>query len=520
MAVHELPYSAPPAILVDLPDEAASVRFGVGLAMLLQPGDLILLEGDLGSGKTTLARALLRAVAGDASLEVPSPTFTLVQAYDLPGLTIAHMDFYRIEDAGEVDELGLDDALAQGAVIVEWPQRAPGALPEGGLHIALTEKGAGRIARLTSSDTGWRDRLHRLLAIDDLLGRSGWAGATRSRMPGDASSRRYERLHDGPCGAGALLMDMPARPDGPPVRNGKPYSRIANLAEDIRAVEAVNKGLRAHGLSAPDVLAIDHASGLALVEDFGRCSFNSLIRAGEDIREPVLAAVCLLADMAGRNWPATVSLANGESYTVPPYDRDALMIEAELCLDWYWPYLTGTTPSANAREDFVEAWDAVLPLAQSDHPIWVLRDFHVDNLFWLPQRDGIARVGLIDTQDCVMGHPAYDLASLLLDVRVKLPDDLVGQSLAAYRHQRAALDNTFDPAAFDRAYAVLGAQRATKILGIFARLARRDGKPVYLGYLPRTSDVLEHSLAHPVMACVRHWFETHLPASVRTRGPR
>ncbi len=520
MAANELQSPPSPALVVGLPDEAASEALATGLAMLLQPGDLILLEGDLGSGKTTIARAILRAVAGDPALDVPSPTFTLVQAYDLPGLSVAHMDLYRIEDVSEVEELGMDEALDAGAVIVEWPQRAPGALPEGGLHLELSETATGRRARITAKDAGWHDRLQRLAAIDDLLNRAGWAGAVRARMSGDASSRRYERLRNGPGGASALLMDMPARADGPPVRDGKPYSRIANLAEDIRAVEAINAGLRAHGLSAPEVLAIDRAAGLALVEDFGSCSFNSLIRAGEDITAPVHAAVSLLAGMADQPWPATVSLANGDQYAVPAYDRDALMIEAELCLDWYWPYLTGTAPPSGARQDFVQAWDAVLPLARPHKPVWVLRDFHVDNLFWLPQRIGAARVGLIDTQDCVVGHPAYDLASLLLDVRVRLDDTLVAEGLAAYRRQRAAQDEAFDAAAFDQAYAVLGAQRATKILGIFARLAKRDGKPSYLGFLPRTSEVLDHCLAHPVMADVKHWFETHLPAEGRKRGPQ
>jgi aminoglycoside/choline kinase family phosphotransferase len=160
-------------------------------------------------------------------------------------------------------------------------------------------------------------------------------------------------------------MDMPARPDGPPVRNGKPYSRIANLAEDIRAVDAVNTQLIAQGYSAPAIIAIDHAEGLALVEDFGSTSFNTMIGAGEDISGPLNEAVALLADMAVRDWPASVSLSNGEAYNVPAYDRDALMIEAELCLDWYWPYLKGTQPGndGSARDSFVAAWDGVLPLA-------------------------------------------------------------------------------------------------------------------------------------------------------------
>jgi len=195
------------------------------------------------------------------------------------------------------------------------------------------------------------------------------------------------------------------------------------------------------------------------------------------------------------------------------------MIEAELCLDWYWPWLTGATPSAEIRQSFVAAWDEVLPLAVVDKPVWVLRDFHVDNLFWLPEREGVARVGLIDTQDCVLGHPAYDLASLLLDVRVTFPKQVSDDYLDIYCALREAGGEHFDEARFRQAYAVLGAQRATKILGIFARLAKRDGKPGYLRFLPRTSEVLEYCLRHPALTPVKAWFDQHIDAVRRDRGP-
>jgi hypothetical protein len=160
----------------------------------------------------------------------------------------------------EIDELGLDEALDAGVVIVEWPERAEAALPTRALRICLNEEGQGRIAVLSSHEPAWHERVARMTAVDRFLDRAGWAHAARRRIPGDASSRRYERLSAGPGGATALLMDMPARPDGPPVRDGKPYSRIANLAEDIRAVDAVNTQLIAQGYSAPAIIAIDHAA--------------------------------------------------------------------------------------------------------------------------------------------------------------------------------------------------------------------------------------------------------------------
>ncbi len=504
-----------PGLRIELPDEAASERLAASLAMLAGQGDLIALEGDLGTGKTTIARSFVRSLADNPALEVPSPTFTLVQTYDLNGASVAHMDFYRLEEAAEIDELGIDEALDAGPVIVEWPSRAGDLLPSGGLLIVLTETDGGRSAHLTSGSESWTERLAKLQHIDNLLAVSGWHIATRHKMPADASSRRYERLSGGPDGATGLLMDMPARPDDEPVHNGLPYSRIAHLAEDIRAVEAINRGLTAHGLSAPEIHAIDTRNGLAVIEDFGNLSFRSLLDDAEQFSLCLTSAVMMLATSAQNDWPDQVELSSGDTYRVPSYDMDALLIEVELCLDWYWPHVCDVPLRSEVRDEFMTAWRNVLQDVAVANQVWVLRDFHVDNLFWLPERDGDRKIGLIDTQDCVLGHPAYDLASLLQDVRVTIPADAEQDYRDMYVAARSAEDESFDAAEFSAAYAILGAQRATKILGIFARLNARDKKPGYLRHLPRTSDVLEHNLRHPALARVKAWFDAHLPRAVR-----
>lgn len=500
---------------IELADESASECLAVGLAMLAEKGDLIALEGNLGAGKTTIARGFIRALANNPKLEVPSPTFTLVQTYELGEMNVAHMDFYRLEDPLEIDELGVDDALDTSVVIVEWPSRAADLLPQGGLQVKLVEKGDGRTAELTCSNESWSARLQKLQHIDALLTASGWNTATRKRMPADASSRRYERLSNGPNGVSGLLMDMPSHPDGEPVRNGLPYSRIAHLAEDIRAVEAINRGLRAKGLSAPEIFAIDTRNGLAVIEDFGASSFRSLLDDAEQFGLCLTGAVMMLANMAKTNWPDHVELSSGEVYQLSHYDLDALLVEAELCVDWYWHRARPDPLSGDIRDEFMTAWREVLHLVPASEPVWVLRDFHVDNLFWLPARDGDRKVGLIDTQDCVLGQPAYDLASLLQDVRVTIPADVEKDYFDMYVGARSAEEDGFDASSFAAAYAVLGAQRATKILGIFARLNARDGKPGYLRHLPRTSDILEHNLRHPALVSVKAWFDTHLPDTLR-----
>jgi aminoglycoside/choline kinase family phosphotransferase len=167
--------------------------------------------------------------------------------------------------------------------------------------------------------------------------------------------------------------------------------------------------------------------------------------------------------------------------------------------------------SASARAEFVNLWSECLTEVLAGPTTWTLRDYHSPNLIWLPGRHGIQRIGLIDFQDAVLGHPAYDVASLLQDARVTVPADLELKLISLYARERRAIDPHFDVAAFARAYAIMGAQRATKVLGIFARLDKRDGKPQYLRHLSRIETYLARNLSHPALSKLRGWYETYLP---------
>jgi aminoglycoside/choline kinase family phosphotransferase len=232
--------------------------------------------------------------------------------------------------------------------------------------------------------------------------------------------------------------------------------------------------------------------------------------------EPMSTAVAVLADMAGRDWPQDVHLPH-TVHRVPLYDIEAQLIEVDLLPSWFWPHVTGSDVSPDALVEFESLWGDLLPLTQPERRVWVLRDYHSPNLLWLPEREGLKRVGLIDTQDCLMGHPAYDLASLLQDARVDIDFAMADDLYAEYCALRAG-SGSFDREAFDVAYAILGAQRATKILGIFARLSKRDGKHGYLRHIPRVSRYLERNLAHPRLGALKAWFDRHLPRDQRERG--
>jgi tRNA threonylcarbamoyl adenosine modification protein YjeE len=497
-----------------LKDTEATTALGAELALMARAGSVICLEGELGAGKTTLARSFIHALAGE-EIEVPSPTFTLVQTYDMTRVPVAHVDLYRLSRPEDLTELGLDELLQTHQVIVEWPERLGRDWAGDRLRVRLTTDGKGRKAEL-SGHGAWALALKRLTAIADFLKDTDWASASRVFLEGDASFRRYERLVMGK--KTAVLMDMPSRPDGPAVKNGKPYSAIAHLAENINAVLAVNSCLEERGYSAPKIFAARAKEGLAVIEDLGSDVYGRKMLRGDDMREPLDEAVRLLADMANQAWPAKVAIPDNGWHHISAYDREAMTIEVELVLDWFWPFAKASTPSDKDRADFLHIWSDLFPLAEHDPPVWILRDFHSPNLMWLPKRRGFKRVGLIDTQDCVLGHPAFDLASLLQDARVDVEFALADDLLDKYCALRKGAPG-FDEAGFRSAYAFFGAQRATKILGIFARLAKRDGKRGYLRHIPRVSRYLERNLGHPRLAGLRQWYDRHLPQSLRESQP-
>ena len=482
------------------------------VALKLARGDTIALSGDLGSGKTTFARALIRAILGDADAEVPSPTFSLLQTYDTPRLALAHLDLYRIASEDETAELGADEALGQGAIIVEWPERAPGLLSANRLDIRLTEGASEGTRQVSMTGLGtWARRLERIGEIAKFLaGDPPWSKAQARYLQGDASTRAYARLIVD--GERAVLMDQQRQPDGPPIRNGLPYSRIAHLAEDVRPFVAVQGALRDAGLSVPEIYAADLDRGLVVLEDLGDRGFGREMDGGTSQADLWRTATDALVVLAGIPVLDGLPLPGGSPpYRVPAQDRGALEIETELLLDWYWPAVKGAPAPADARAEFHAAWTPVFDRILALPAQWILRDYHSPNLMWLPERIGIARVGVLDFQDALRGPAAYDLVSLLEDARVDVPADLEAALFAYYCAERYEQDTAFDNETFAFAYAALGAQRNTKILGIFARLAKRDGKPLYLRHIPRLWRYLERNFAHPDLAALRAWYDRHFP---------
>ncbi|WP_407167619.1 tRNA (adenosine(37)-N6)-threonylcarbamoyltransferase complex ATPase subunit type 1 TsaE [Bradyrhizobium sp. ORS 111] len=498
---------------VALANEAATAELMADLALLIGAGDVITLSGDLGAGKTAAARALIRYLAADDTLEVPSPTFTLAQSYELPSFPLVHADLYRINDASELEEIGLSPLPDDIMALIEWPERAPDALPGDRIDIAFSHRPAlgstARAAEITGHGKG-AAKVTRLKLLRQFLDGAGYLGAKRERMPGDASTRSYARLRtEQGC---VILMNSPRRPDGPPIYNGKSYSAAVHLAEDVRPFVAIGNGLRKQGFSAPAIRHSDLESGFLITEDFG----NAGVVEGDPPRpivERYEAATDVLAALHREVLPTRLPLTADTSYDMPVFDVDAWLIEIGLMLEWYMP-ARGVKPSDALRAEFVEMWRALLEKPAAAPKTWVIRDFHSPNIIWLAERTGILRVGIIDFQDALLGPAAYDVVSLLQDARIEVPEQLELSLLTRYIKARRVTDESFDPADFATLYAIMSAQRNTRLLGTFARLNGRDGKPHYLKHQPRIWTYLNRSLAHPSLAPLRDWYAANVPPPV------
>ncbi|CAN5299790.1 bifunctional tRNA (adenosine(37)-N6)-threonylcarbamoyltransferase complex ATPase subunit type 1 TsaE/phosphotransferase [soil metagenome] len=503
--------SEPATCHAALANETATAQLMADLALLLSAGDVITLTGDLGAGKTSAARALIRYLAQDDNLEVPSPTFTLAQTYDLPPFPVLHADLYRISDPDELEEIGLAPLPDGALALIEWPERAPNLLPPDRIDIALSHRpslGSGARAAEITGFGKLATKVERLASLRRFLQLAGSLDAKRQRMPGDASTRSYARLIKGD--QSAILMNSPRRPDGPALYNGKTYSEAVHLAEDVKPFVAIANGLRERGFSAPAIHHADLDDGFLITEDFGRDLFIE-----GDPPQPIVAhyqtAVDMLAALHQEQLPGVLPLAPHLDYTVPAFDDDAMMIEVGLMPEWYLAD-KGVTLTSNMQADFLLIWQDLLTKLADAPRTWMLRDFHSPNLIWLEHRRDIGRVGLLDFQDAVMGPAAYDLVSLLQDARIDVPESVEIPMLARYAKERKAADAAFDPAAFVRQYAIMSAQRNTRLLGTFARLNRRDGKPQYLKHQPRVWTYLNRALAHPSLETYREWCIAYVPA--------
>jgi N-acetylmuramate 1-kinase len=308
------------------------------------------------------------------------------------------------------------------------------------------------------------------------LQEAGWGGALRQHLAGDASDRRYERLSH--AGTSAVLMDSPP-----------------GTADDPASFIQIADHLCALGLSAPRILARDLAHGFLLLEDLGDDLFARILKDDPD-REPALyrAATDVLLHLQRQESPAGLPNLTASDWAEA----------ASLALESYAYAVTGERPNPAG---FVQVLGDTLSRHADGPRVLILRDYHAENLLWLPDRQGLAKVGLLDFQLAQMGQPGYDLVSLLQDARRDVSPETEAAQLR-YFAQETGQSLT----AFSAAYATLGAQRALRIIGIFAKLCIQNGKPSYLSMIPRVWQLLQHNLTHPALAELAQLCSETLPA--------
>lgn len=351
------------------------------------------------------------------------------------------------------------------------------------------------------------------------LDRHGWGDAARVPLSGDASTRAYERLHPA-TGPSLIFMDQPpnaetapCHPEATPDDRAKAgYNALARLAAGrVDAFVAVAEWLKAQGLSAPAILAHDAAQGLAVLEDLGDDLFAVLIEGGLDEAPLYDAAIEGLVRLHEAPAPEALT-APGIEWPLLDYDEVALKTAGDILPEW----LPRLKPELNFSDAAVAQWDAIwAPIraqGAAGASVFCHRDYHAENLIWLPDRQGAARVGLLDFQDAVRAHPAWDMSMLLHDARRDVSPQREAAALDYYFKLRPELDQ----ARFLADYHALGALNIVRILGIFARLVTRDGKPRYAAFMPRLWRYLDTCLADPALADLKVWFDANVPASSRT----
>lgn len=362
-------------------------------------------------------------------------------------------------------------------------------------------------------------------AITGFVQDAGWGTAHITPLPGDASTRRYMRLTLGE--KSALLMDQPQGAESPVAPPGASaedrrrlgYNAVARLAgADCARFVAADGYLRSLGLSAPEIYAADPAQGFVLMEDLGTDMFADVLAAGGDEALLYARAAEVLACIHRQPAPEKIGQETGQ-LPLFAYDDTALTAEVDLLTEWYFPVALNRAATDEETAEHRALWQAALAETPTGPAVFVHRDYHAQNLLWLPGRSGAASVGLIDFQDAVAGSAAYDLISLTEDARRDVAPALAEHTTRHYLDSLQAQGTPVDRDAFAAAMALFAAQRNAKIVGIFARLYKRDGKPKYLGYLPRVWSYLSADLAHPALSQLALWYDRKISDTVRTSVP-
>ncbi|MDB4225408.1 MAG: tRNA (adenosine(37)-N6)-threonylcarbamoyltransferase complex ATPase subunit type 1 TsaE [Alphaproteobacteria bacterium] len=463
------------------------------VSLILQKGDFISLIGELGSGKTTLTKYIVNSVC-EHNQEVTSPTFNLSQTYPTQRCPITHYDLYRIEDYADLEEIGFNEALEEGVVIIEWAEKFSDELPKDRLQIKIEDNGRNkRIIHITGYGS-WEKRLKRNIHLNSFIAQCNLEVVDRNWMKGDASERSYQRIITN--NNSYVVMNHNQR---------KNKQNPTKLAEGLEAFILINYHLENLGVKVPKIIKIDRKNSFLLLEDLGNIQYSQIDLSGNDTFDYYLPAVESLV-LIQNFYPKKSLEHDGMKHILNSYDNNIYLEEVKLLTNWYWPYKKSTLCKANAYNEYISIWLALISKISQSSSL-TLRDFHSPNLLWVDNEKGLRRCGIIDFQDALIGHPLYDVISLTQDARIDINKELETQILNYYIELKYSESPKDLRADIMQDYYIIATQRCFKILGVFARLAMSNNSPEYLLHMPRIIGYIERNFENEILRDLKEWFE-------------
>ena len=457
----------------DLSDLEKFVR---ELSPLLIKGDVVALNGQIGSGKTTLAKLLINNLTQTPIEDIISPTFTLCQTYNRDALEIVHYDFYRIESEVELLEIDLHESLKDKICIIEWANKFSDLLPKDRIEILIECANTERVYNITPLGR-FKEAIININKMENFLCNLDIKFTELKKLPGDASNRKYFRVirPDDTM----ILMDATQEND---IR-GK--TGLSNGVDDFIVI---GEYLDSIDVRVPKLIARNKIDNMILEEDLGEYCYTDILTK-DNYRKLYSPAIKTLIHISDIKHPKNISKDSNPHY-LQDFDLDIYLNEAEIFIDYYWPFINGKICSADEKQEFILIMAGVHSNLTDDKTL-MLRDFHSPNLMFLENESGFKKCAVIDFQDALFGHPLYDLVSLTNDARYTINEDHEKYLIELYKKDFSFNNFQFDNFSFMQQYQILGVQRSIKILGIFARIAILESNQNYLVHMPRVINYIK-----------------------------
>ena len=460
------------------------------IAPIFEKGDLLALNGEIGSGKTTLTKHLINYLTATRIDEINSPTFNLCQTYSNEDLIISHYDFYRLDYLQEIEELDINDSIKNNFTIIEWANKFSSILPKDHIEIQIDNKSDKREYKIlfhgeyAKKIAAHKNRL-------SFLSNSNLNIKKITNMRGDASKRKYYRVNDGT--ENFVLMD--ALEDS--INKTTTSKTITDFIIFRQYLEDI-------GLRVPKIYEFDIQKQLILEEDLGLTTYDELYSklSFQDLINPAIESLLILVHSDYKN----INDLDGKAFEPQNFDEKVFINESKIFIDYYWPYVKNSICPEEEKYEFLSIIEKIYSDLSTDKTL-VLRDYHSPNLHYLQNEKGHKKCALIDFQDALLGHPLYDLVSLAQDARFTISEDQERYIVDTFEDKFLFNDFQLSKSSFNEQYKILAIQRSLKILGIFARLSLLEGKNNYIIHMPRVLDYIRRSMDCSLLNNLTHWLK-------------